>query len=78
MVNTKLFLSNKSQAVRLPKAVAFPDSVSEVSITAIGQSRVISPKDETWDLWFNSEGATDDFMQDRQQPPVQERETLDD
>jgi antitoxin VapB len=32
MTRTKLFRSNRSQAVRLPKSLAFPDSVKEMSI----------------------------------------------
>ena len=78
MVTTKVFLSNKSQAVRLPKAVSFPTDVSEVSIVAIGKSRVISPMSESWDLWFDSKGVTNDFMENRMQPEVQKRESLDD
>jgi antitoxin VapB len=31
-----VFKSNRSQAVRLPKAAAFPDDVKRVSATAIG------------------------------------------
>jgi len=32
MIQTKVFKSNQSQAVRLPKAVAFADYVEEVEI----------------------------------------------
>jgi len=78
MVDTKVFLSNKSQAVRLPKAVAFPEGVCEVSITAVGNTRVIAPKNKSWDLWFDSEGISDDFMEHRAQPEAQTRESLDD
>ena len=39
-VQTKLFKSNRSQAVRLSKDVAFPESVKEVEITAIGSKRI--------------------------------------
>ena len=77
MVTTKIFLSNKSQAVRLPKVVSFPTGVSEVSIVAIGKSRVISPMNESWDAWFDSEGVTSDFMEDRMQPKAQTTESLD-
>ena len=34
MARTTLFLSNRSQAVRLPKAVAFDETVHEVTILA--------------------------------------------
>ncbi len=42
-VQTRLFKSNRSQAVRLPKQVAFPESVKDVEITAIGSKRIIAP-----------------------------------
>lgn len=47
-VTTTIFRSNKTQAVHLPKAVAFPGvafpgEVSEVEIIAIGSSRLICP-----------------------------------
>ena len=78
---TKVFLSNKSQAVRLPKAVAFPSEVSEVSITVVGATRVIAPIEQSWDAWFDADGmdkVSEGFMDDREQPEVQTRETFDD
>ena len=78
MIQTKVFKSNQSQAVRLPKAVAFPVGVKEVEIVVIGNSRVITPKNKSWDSWFDSAPASDDFMSDRDQPMVQERESFDD
>lgn len=75
-VQTKVFKSNQSQAVRLPKPVALPASVREVDITIIGRSRLISPAGETWDSWFDGESVSDDFMVDRDQPVAQEREML--
>lgn len=38
-----VFKSNTSQAVRLPKAVALPESVKQVDIVPMGRSRLISP-----------------------------------
>jgi antitoxin VapB len=43
--HAKVFVSNRSQAVRLPKAVALPPEVQEVEITAVGPVRIIAPKD---------------------------------
>ena len=77
MERASLFKSNKSQAVRLPKAVAYPESVKQVDIVAIGQVRVITPAGEGWDFWFDAAGVSDDFMNERGQPKVgQARETL--
>ncbi len=76
MIQTKLFKSNKTQAVRLPKPVALPDNVKEVSIIAIGNTRLITPVDLSWDVWFDEDKVTDDFMLERDQPMPQEREPL--
>lgn len=73
---TTLFRSNTSQAVRLPKALELPASVKKVSITAIGNTRIIAPVGESWALWFDGPGVTDDFMADREQPADQHREGL--
>ena len=73
---TKIFKSNKSQAVRLPKAVELPESIKEVSIIAIGNKRIITPATETWDDWFDNSQVTDDFMSERDQPEDQTRDSL--
>lgn len=75
-ITTKIFRSNKSQAVRLPKAVELPDSVINVSIIAIGNKRIIMPTTESWDEWFDNPQVTDDFMTDRLQPLDQHRDSL--
>ena len=66
-VLTKIFKSNRSQVVRLPKNVAFPESVKEVEITAIGNKRIIAPADQSWDEWFDAPGVSSDFMTNRPQ-----------
>lgn len=73
---TKIFKSNKSQAVRLPKAVELPESVTEVSIVAIGNKRIITPASESWDDWFDGPRVSEDFMVEREQPEDQLREPL--
>lgn len=73
---TKIFKSNKSQAVRLPKAVELPESVKEVRVIAIGNKRIITPATESWDDWFDNPQVTDDFMNEREQPKDQLRESL--
>ncbi len=77
MVQTKVFKSNQSQAVRLPKAVAFSDSVKEVVIVAIGNTRVIAPAEQSWNDWFEAPPASSDFMEERNQPDPQKREAID-
>lgn len=75
-METSVFLSNRSQAVRLPKAVALPEDVKRVEIIAIGRTRLITPAGESWDNWFEGSSVTDDFMSEREQPEMQEREAL--
>jgi antitoxin VapB len=75
-VRSTIFTANRSQAVRLPKLVALPDTVRQVEITVVGASRLISPVGQSWDAFFDGPRASDDFMVEREQPPVQERERL--
>ncbi len=76
IVQTNLFLSNKSQAVRLPKLVSYPEGVKAVEIIAIGNKRVITPAGESWDDWFDGPSVSADFMNEREQPEDQAREAL--
>ena len=63
MTSYTVFTSNRSQAVRLPKAVAFPEDVHRVDILKIGRSRVIVPQGKRWDdLFQNGPRASEDFM----------------
>ena len=73
---TTLFRSNTSQAVRLPKALELPESVKKVSVTAIGNTRIIAPVGEAWAVWFDAAGVTADFMDERNQPVDQQREVF--
>lgn len=74
MEQGSVFLSNKSQAVRLPKALALPAGVKRVDVVAVGRTRILTPAGESWDSWFDGEGVTSDFMLDREQPAIQERD----
>lgn len=74
MQKAKIFKSNKSQAIRIPKALELPASVKQVEIIPLGRARLIVPVGERWDTFFDSEPASDDFLNDRDQPKPQERE----
>ena len=77
MPSSTVFTSNRTQAVRLPKAVAFPDDVRQVDVLKIGRSRVIVPQGKRWDdLFLNGPRVSDDFMSERQQPRPEEREAF--
>jgi antitoxin VapB len=77
MTTSTVFTSNRSQAVRLPKAVAFPDDVHHVDILKVGRSRIIVPRGRRWDDLFQSgPRASEDFMTEREQPAADERGPL--
>lgn len=71
--NSKLFMSGNSQAVRIPRE--FQMEGDEVEIQRRGNTLVIRPKKQTWQLLTGSLAMfTDDFMEEgRQQPPIQKR-----
>ncbi|ONG50049.1 antitoxin [Pseudoroseomonas deserti] len=73
MTRTALFLNNRSQALRLPKDVAFPDGVREVAILRDGARRVIVPANALWDDFFEASGID---LGPRDQPPHQLRESF--
>jgi antitoxin VapB len=75
MRTAKLFRNGQSQAVRLPKEFRLPGD--EVYITRRRDAVVLIPKTGAWDGFVRSLGMfSDDFMEQRDQPPPQEREGL--
>jgi antitoxin VapB len=70
---TTLFRSNRSQAVRLGKDVAFPDTVRDVAILRDGARRVIVPAGAVWDDFFDAPGLD---LGEREQPEAQTRDTF--
>lgn len=68
----KIFMNNRSQAVRLPKDFQF--NTSEVFIRKEGSEVVLSPRPVDWSSYL-AEGpvASRDFMRKVEKLPVQER-----
>ena len=74
---TKLFLSNRSQAVRIPAHLRLPDSVKAVEVRACGQERIISPVGQRWDSFFHDSPAVpDDFLPERAMQEQADRESF--
>jgi antitoxin VapB len=73
MTRTTLFRSNRSQAVRLPKDVAFPVGVKEVAVLRDGPRRVIVPANAVWDDFFAAPGED---WPGRAQPEMKRCENL--
>jgi antitoxin VapB len=73
--SSTVFTSNRSQAVRLPKAVAFPEDVHRVEILKLGRSRLVMPEGERWDDFFlGGPHVSEDFLAERIQPAAEDRE----
>jgi antitoxin VapB len=72
-----VFINNRTQAVRLPLDVRFPEGVRKVAIRVKGQERIIAPIDRTWDSFFlDGPPVSDDFLPERASQQQTERETL--
>lgn len=77
MSTTTVFTNNRSQAVRLPADVRFPEGIKKVQVRARGAERIITPVDQVWDTFFlGGPEASDDFMTERASQTQPEREAL--
>lgn len=69
----KLFMNNRSQAVRLPKDFQF--TTQEVFIRKEGSDVVLSPRPSDWSSYLSDAPvASASFMEGIEDLPVQERE----
>jgi antitoxin VapB len=69
----RIFMNNRSQAVRLPKEFQF--KTSEVFIRKQGDEIVLSPRPADWSGYLTSGPvASSEFMEGIEDLPVQERE----
>ncbi len=77
MAQGSVFKNNRTQAVRLPAEMRFPENVKKVTIRAIGKERILAPVENTWDSFFLSEGSvSEDFMAERASQTQLEREAF--
>jgi len=68
----RIFMNNRSQAVRLPKDFQF--STPEVFIRKQGDEVILSPRPADWSAYLASEAvASEEFMEGIEDLPVQER-----
>lgn len=77
MSTSTVFTNNRTQAVRLPAELRFPENVKKVDVRAVGNERIISPADQVWDSFFVAgELPSDDFLAERASQQQAEREAL--
>ena len=75
MKTAKLFQSGKSQAVRLPKGFRFGSE--RVYIKRVGNAIVLLPSEKPWNTLLGSLSLfSTDFMNQRNQPSVQKRNSM--
>ena len=72
MQTVKIFQNGRSQAIRLPKEYRFNNT--EVYINKVDDVIMLFPKTDEWSgLIASLDKFTDDFMDERNQPSIQER-----
>jgi len=75
METAKLFQNGKSQAVRLPKEFRFKGD--RVYLKRMGNAVILLPYGAPWQSLVDSLPLfSNDFMQERTQPPALEREPI--
>ncbi len=67
----KIFMNNRSQAVRLPKEFQF--KTSEVFIRKEGDTVILSPRPTDWSGLLQGPFASEEYMDGVDDPPPQER-----
>ena len=68
----KIFMNNRSQAVRLPKEFQF--DTAEVFISKVGDQVILSPRPADWSSYLaTGPVASPEFMEGVEDLPVQER-----
>lgn len=67
MIEASVFMTNRSQAVRLPAEVRFSEEIKKLSVRVLGSDRILSPLNQSWDSFFlNDQAVSDDFMNERE------------
>ena len=75
MDSARVFMSGRSQAVRLPKDYRF--DTDQVFIKQIGHSLLLTPKNDAWELLeLGLNQFEPDFYLMRNQPELQQRDDL--
>jgi antitoxin VapB len=75
MDTVRIFRNGQSQAIRLPKEYRFRGD--RVYLKRMGNAVVLLPEYDSWQTLIESLSMfSDDFMAERDQPPIQVREHL--
>ena len=78
MLTANIIKHNQKQAIQLPQDVAFPEYIKQVEVIVVGNTRILTPVGERWRVWAQQPSRlSDDFLNEREQPETQERESFD-
>jgi len=79
MSKGSVFMTHKTQAVRLPAEVRFPAEVKQVIVEVVGNTRVLIPVESVWESYFDDPSpVSDDFLRKlRDDQPQESRESFD-
>ncbi|WP_058188134.1 antitoxin [Terracidiphilus gabretensis] len=68
----KIFMNNRSQAVRIPREFQF--STSEVYIRKEGENLILSPRPKDWSAFLAGPPAPPDYMEGYEDLPPEDFE----
>lgn len=75
METAKIFNTNEGQTIRLPAGLMLEGN--EVFVKKVGRNILLIPKDDPWEALISSlDQFSEDFMEERNQQPVQNREDI--
>lgn len=74
MAEGSVFMTHKTQAVRIPVEARFADDVKHVVVEVVGNTRVLIPAESVLESYFdNPSPVSEDFMSERDDDLPQER-----
>jgi antitoxin VapB len=77
MTISTVFTNNRTQAVCIPADLRLPESVKQVQVRAVGNDRIISPVESSWDSFFlSAPQVSKDFLPQRASQEQSERESF--
>ncbi len=77
MADSTVFTNNRTQAVRIPAEMRYPDSVKKVEVRIVGQERIVVPAEAAWDsVFLGDKSVPDDFLSGWASQNQGEREAL--
>lgn len=77
MSQGSIFTNNRTQNVRLPADIRFPETVKSVIVRALGNERILSPVESSWDSFFLCESSvSDEFLTERAEQYQSDRDVF--